>query len=159
MTLKTETLFSQFLTGLNMWRHPPRTVLEMQLAAIVRHAPRGHYRKIGISKNGNSFFFRKRTQMLTSFALFVWTYRGLIFLPKLTDILAIILCRKTEFPFFGIARSVSECVGVKWTFFPGLPLHPSVFSCRTPHQTDNQQHSSFSAQWLTLSIFSAWPRV
>ncbi len=52
----------------------------------------GQYRKIGNSKNRNSVFFHQRHTLLTSFDVFVVTYRVTNFLPFSTE--------KTEFPFF-----------------------------------------------------------
>ncbi len=58
----------------------------------------GLYRKIGNSKNGNSVFFPSKTALLTSFDIFVVTYRVINFSPKLVDML-LFSAEKTEFPF------------------------------------------------------------
>ncbi len=45
-------------------------------------------------------FFHQRHALLTSFDIFVATYRGTNFLPKLIDTLLFSAGKKTEFPFF-----------------------------------------------------------
>ena len=56
------------------------------------------YRKIGNSKNGNSFFFHQWHALSTSFDIFIVTYRVTNFLPKLIDML-LFSTEKPEFPF------------------------------------------------------------
>ena len=70
----------------------------------------GLYQKIGNSKNGNSVFLCQRHALLTSFDIFVVTYRVTNFLPKLVDMLLFSTEKKTEFPFL---------------VFPYFPVMPS----------------------------------
>ena len=67
------------------------------------------YPKIGKTKNGKSVFFRQRHTLLTSFDIFVVTYRVTNFLPKLVDMLCknkLIFFSFLQFPIFGHSQLV-----------------------------------------------------
>ena len=62
-------------------------VLRDLTRALIYQCRRAIPEKIGKSKNWNSVFFRQRGALSTSFDIFVVTYRGTNFLPKLVNML------------------------------------------------------------------------
>ena len=85
-----------------------------------------------------------------SFALFVCTYTGLVFLPKLIW-LRVVFCRKTEFPFFEIP--------IFWNCPPTLQTCLGLFGCLLKNKIESLcicAGSQVQISYTNLPMFLLW---